>query len=507
MQTWLELQVPWLCKTRVSPTLKANDFSNLSSLQTLRLDRNDLSTLPDSVFSDLSSLTTLNLLDNDLSTLPAGVFSGLSSLTTLRLSDNSFDVLPDSVFSGLSSPGPTRLTLGGNPGAPFTLTLRLKRTDNAEVTGSATVKVAVAEGAPFDMTVTLSATGGTLSASTATISAGSIESEGITVTQTGTEAVTVSLGSAPDVPTDYRGISIAVGTPLVLFRPANRAPAAVGTIATQTLIVNGDAVTVDVSANFSDPDGDDLTYTATSDAETIATVSVSGSDVTIAPVSAGSATVTVTATDVTGSNTSVDQTITVTVNSLPVPTFSDQTIADQTYALNSQITPLVLPAAIGGNGTLTYALSPDADNNGVPDLPTGLSFNATTRTISGTPSTAFATTTFTYTATDADGDTAELMFTITVSTGICDRTSQVQTAILSEIDGVSDCGLVTTANLASIRGILNLNDQGITTLKANDFSNLSSLDTLRLKGNGLSALPAGVFSDLSSPGNPESQRQ
>ena len=292
-------------------TLPDSVFSDLSSLEILRLDRNDLSTLPAGIFSDLSSLTTLNLLDNDLSALPAGVFSNPStSLEILRLDDNSLNTLPDSVFSDLSSPGPTKLTLTGNPGAPFTLTLQLKRTDNADVAGSATVKVAVAQGAPFDMTVGLSATGGTLSASNATISAGSIESDPITVTQTGTEQVTVSPGSAPDVPTDYRGISIAVGNPLVLFGTGNQAPVVVGTIPAQILTVGGDAVTVNVSNNFSDPDGDVLTYIATSDAETIATVSVSGSDVTITPVAAGDATVTVTATDAT-SNTS--QTIAVTV--------------------------------------------------------------------------------------------------------------------------------------------------------------------------------------------------
>ena len=238
-------------------TLPDSVFSDLSSLQILRLDRNDLSTLPAGIFSDLSSLTTLNLMENDLSTLPAGVFSNPStSLEILRLDDNSLNTLPDSVFSDLSSPGPTRLTLTGNPGVPFTLTLQLKRTDNADVAGSATVKVAVAQGAPFDMTVGLSATGGTLSASNATISAGSIESDPITVTQTGTEQVTVSPGSAPDVPTDYRGISIAVGNPLVLFGTGNQAPVVVGTIPAQILTVGGDAVTVNVSNNFSDPEGD-----------------------------------------------------------------------------------------------------------------------------------------------------------------------------------------------------------------------------------------------------------
>ena len=305
----------------------------------------------------------------------------------------------------------------------------------------------------------------------------------------------MSLGAAPALPANYRGIQTSVGSPLVLFKAPNGAPVTMGTIAAQTLTEGGAAVTVDVSSNFSDPENDPLTYSATSGDETIASVSVQGSVVTISAVGAGSATITVTALDATGSNMSVDQTIAVTVNPAGI-NFGSATIADQVYKLNSQINDLVLPTATGGTAPITYALSPDVDDDDVPDLPTGLSFNAGTHTISGTPSAVFSTATFTYTATDADNDTAELMFDITVPTGICDRTSQVQTAILEQIDGVSDCGLVTVTDLSSVT-TLSLNDSGITALQADDFSGLSSLTTLRLRNTSLSALPAGVFSGLS----------
>ena len=46
-------------------------------------------------------------------------------------------------------------------------------------------------------------------------------------------------------------------------------------------------------------------------------------------------------------------------------------------------------------------------------LPAGLSFNATTRTIAGTPTTA-GTTTAIYTVTDATGATGSVPFTITI---------------------------------------------------------------------------------------------
>ena len=444
----------------------------------------------------LSSVETLSLNNSGITSLQADDFSGLSGLEILRLKDNSLSTLPAGVFSGLTSL--TRLDLRGNPGSAFTLTLQLDRIDDADDTasGPATIVVKVSEGAPFDMTVGLSVTGGTLSSSSVTIAKGSTQSGDITVTGTG--QVTVSLGAAPAVPNGYSAIQNAVGNPLVLFEAPNGAPVKVGTIGGQTLTEGGTAVTVDVSSNFSDPENDPLTYSATSDDTNIATVSVQGSMVTISPVGAGSATVTVTALDATGSNMSVDQTIAVTVNPAGL-SFGSQTIADQVYKLNSAITNLVLPTATGGTAPITYALSPET--NGTPNLPTGLSFNANTHTISGMPSAVFPTTTFTWTATDADNDTADLMFDITVPAGICARTTQVRDEILDQIDGVSDCGLVTIAHLSSITTLsLNHSDPGpkITTLQSADFSGLSSLETLRLRNNSLSTLPAGVFSGLTS---------
>ena len=68
---------------------------------------------------------------------------------------------------------------------------------------------------------------------------------------------------------------------------------------------------------------------------------------------------------------------------------------------------MTLPEATGGNGTITYSLS--------PALPTGVTFSAGNRRISGTPTGRFASESFTYTATDADGTTVELTFTIVVT--------------------------------------------------------------------------------------------
>ena len=80
---------------------------------------------------------------------------------------------------------------------------------------------------------------------------------------------------------------------------------------------------------------------------------------------------------------------------------------DQTYTVGTAIDALTLPEASGGNGTLAYSLSPN-----VP----GLTFSATARQLTGTPSTA-GTYAMTYTVADEDDDTDTLSFTITVSTG------------------------------------------------------------------------------------------
>ncbi len=89
----------------------------------------------------------------------------------------------------------------------------------------------------------------------------------------------------------------ATATVRVTVTAVNDPPKAVGSISAQSLTVGGAAASVDVSSKFSDSDGNSLTYSATTSAASVATVSVSGSTVTMTPVAAGSATITVTASD------------------------------------------------------------------------------------------------------------------------------------------------------------------------------------------------------------------
>ena len=92
----------------------------------------------------------------------------------------------------------------------------------------------------------------------------------------------------------------------------------------------------------------------------------------------------------------------------PSPVFAaDAAIDDQVYTAGAAIADLVLPEASGGTGELTY---------GVSALPAGLSFDAATRTISGTPTAVTdGAVTIVYTATDEEENAAALTFTITVN--------------------------------------------------------------------------------------------
>ena len=115
-------------------------------------------------------------------------------------------------------------------------------------------------------------------------------------------------------------------------------------------------------------------------------------------------TYTLTATDSDGDEATLMFTLSVMAD--PMPTFGDTTVAARVYVQHREIDPLTLPQASSGDAPLTYALT--------PDLPEGLTFDAETLTVSGTPIKAMDETTYTLTATDGNGDSAPLTFTLEV---------------------------------------------------------------------------------------------
>ncbi len=132
-------------------------------------------------------------------------------------------------------------------------------------------------------------------------------------------------------------------------------------------------------------------------------------------------------------NTGADDTasLTFSIGVDGVPSFGDATIADLSLKQGVAMSAVVLPAASGGNGALHYSLS--------PALPAGVSFDADTRTLSGTPSSVQDAVTYTYTVVDSDdntsaSDTASLTFSIGV-------------------DGAPSFGGATIADLSLTQGV------------------------------------------------------
>jgi len=81
------------------------------------------------------------------------------------------------------------------------------------------------------------------------------------------------------------------------------------------------------------------------------------------------------------------------------------------------ITSLTLPEATGGSGGFTYSLSPEP--------PAGVTFTASSRTLSGKPTAVQEAATYTYTATDTDSATTSLTFSIEVRGSASDKASFV----------------------------------------------------------------------------------
>ena len=227
------------------------------------------------------------------------------------------------------------------------------------------------------------------------------------------------------------------------------------------------------------------------------------------PTAAGTYTMTYVVTDDDGDSDSLPS-FQLVVDS--VPTLANASIENQAHVKGYTIDDVQLPLAEGGTDTVSYSLSATTDDGTVDsddDLPAGLDFTASTRTLSGTP-TAVGTYAMTYTATDADSDSGARTFELTVVAfvPVCNRTAQVRDALVARLksDGTlgstEGCAQVTDGMLSGLTGTLDVSNPSpkLTALVASDFSGLSSLEVLDLSDNSLTAsgLPANVFSLLTS---------
>ena len=181
-------------------------------------------------------------------------------------------------------------------------------------------------------------------------------------TDTGTYYYGACVDALSDESDTQNNCSVAVT--VTVGQPVNQAPVAQGTIPAQSVDV-GESVRIAVTSYFRDPDGDRLTYSASSSDAAVATAATSGSVVTVEGKSAGNATITVTADD--GSLTA-RQTIRVTVQT-PVVLAPDLIVETPTVTEDelSAGERFRLSAAVrnqgdgrGSSTTLRYYLSTDA---------------------------------------------------------------------------------------------------------------------------------------------------
>ena len=185
------------------------------------------------------------------------------------------------------------------------------------------------------------------------------------------------------------------------------APVFVGTIAAQIYTVGQPVL---LSLPTAGGDFNSLTYSLSGTLPAGLTFSDDGTNRLLAgtPATVTVATaLTYTATNAAGVADSL--TFMVTVNAAPTFNISVIPLPDATYTYipNRPFPTLTLPPAINGTGTLVYTLLPTAS------IPTGLNFDATERTLSGTPTVATTDAALTYAATDTNGVAVTAVFTLT----------------------------------------------------------------------------------------------
>ena len=219
------------------------------------------------------------------------------------------------------------------------------------------------------------------------------------------------------------------------------------------------------------PDG--LTFTA-------GTRILSGTPATVA----GAVALTYTAADADGDSDTLTFSVTVIAPDTAPAFAAGTTPPAQTYTVGVGITALTLPLAGGGNGTVTYALSPAV---------AGLTFDPGTRVLSGTPTTVADAVALTYTAADSDDNTdasdeIRLTFVVTITPApavviapvtltVLEAQSEIYTVRISAAPSGGDVTVTPTAGagLTLSRNGVSLSPSGALTFTADNWNTAQTI--------------------------------
>ena len=315
-------------------TVVASDMGGLSATQTFAVTVNPqpnrapttVGTIPTQNVTVGGATGTLNLgsyfSDPDGDSLAYAASTDDTSIAAVNLSGATMIITP--IDSGKTTVTASATDPDGLSGTQ-TFTVKVNQSNQTLVTiGTIGTITLTAGGGAAEMNISHHFT--SLSGNTLTYATSSSDTTVVTVSlsETMLSLTPIAAGTATIqvIAADSEGSSATQAISVVVNPQPNRAPVTVVSIGSVKVTDRGDAATIDLANHFSDPDGDTLTYTATSARTGMATVSVTDSTVTITPVAEGNTTVTVKATDPDG--LSATQTIAVTIEPAPneAPTFS-----------------------------------------------------------------------------------------------------------------------------------------------------------------------------------------
>ncbi len=421
---------PTAAKTSTTYTYTASDGS-LSASLTFTIEVSAANSAP--VFSDGTS-TTRSVAENTASGQNIGTAVGATDADTGDTLTYTLSGTDAASFSIVSTSGQLQTSAALNFESKTSYSVTVGVSDGNGGTDSITVTISVTnvnEAPAFANTATISNIAATVNTAITSVTLPeATDPDGTTPTYTLTPALpagltfTASTRALAGTPTAAKtsttytytasdGSLSATLTFTIEVSAANSAPVfSDGTSTTRSVAENtASGTNIGTAVGATDADNDTLTYTlGGTDAASFSIVSTSGqlqTSVALNHESKSSYSVTVSVSDGNGGTDSITVTISVTdVNEAPAFA-SGASISNITATVNTAITSVTLPEATDPEGnTITYTVT--------PTLPTGLSFTASSRELSGTPTAAKALTTYTYKASDGNSSN-ELTFTIAVN--------------------------------------------------------------------------------------------